>query len=361
MFVDRQMIRTALAACAGIVLLQSGLSSAAETAVVRAKSAPSVIENSLTGAMIETAEPIPFYDEAGDLGALRSDLNEAEENIGAPGSTESRDQPNGAQRDLLNEIDTEVDQSNEAALDPLDDFGDDFGSIDKFDTFPGYRDKWAATQYPWKAIGTLYFTAPGGTGSCSASVIGRRDAIVTAAHCCYNRDTRSWYSNWVFVPGKDRNTEPYGRFAYTSARVLGAWITSGGRQNDVCVIKTRTGLSSRTGWLGRSWNQPQNEHVFTFGYPGNKDGGLRQNACASENYPNCGSALVNATGCDKTYGDSGAPWIRVYRPRVSGAANYVNSVTSGWDTCTGSFGRSYNGARFTDANIVPLCSASVCD
>jgi V8-like Glu-specific endopeptidase len=367
MTVDRTMrVRALVMSAAGFWCLQSGLASAADTSVVRAKDAPSVIESYFSDDMIEHAVPLPFYDEENDPDAMPSYWLESDDSLGPPGSTKSGAPRQAGQDEKFegasgNDDAVDADQSGGGFFDLDSETGIDFGTIDKFDSYPGYKEKWANKQYPWRAIGTLYFSTGSGTASCSASVIGRRDAIVTAAHCCYNRSSGRWNSNFVFVPGKDRTSEPYGRFAYTSARVLNAWISSGGRQNDVCVIKTRTGLSSATGWLGRSWNQPQTEHVFTFGYPGNKDNGLRQNVCASENYPNCGSSLVNATGCDKTFGDSGAPWIRVYRPRETGAKNYVNSVTSGWDSCTGSFGKSYNGARFTSNNIVPLCNDSVCD
>ena len=65
-------------------------------------------------------------------------------------------------------------------------------------------------------------------------------------------------------------------------------------------------------------------------------------------------------GCNMTYGSSGGPWLRVYRPHESGANNYVNAVVSGYDACTGTFGQSFNGPRFTTDNIVPLCNAQGC-
>ena len=69
-----------------------------------------------------------------------------------------------------------------------------------------------------------------------------------------------------------------------------------------------------------------------------------------------GSGVLNA-GCSMTYGSSGGPWIRDYR-----SGNHVNSVVHGYDStsCTGTFGMTYNGPRFTDANIGTLCSAQGC-
>ncbi|GEM_PF-3899111 len=48
------------------------------------------------------------------------------------------------------------------------------------------------------------FKVPGGgNASCSASVIGTKHAVVTAAHCCYDQGKRKWMSIWNFAPGQD--------------------------------------------------------------------------------------------------------------------------------------------------------------
>jgi hypothetical protein len=65
-------------------------------------------------------------------------------------------------------------------------------------------------------------------------------------------------------------------------------------------------------------------------------------------------------GCNMTFGSSGGPWVRVLKRYTSGPMNYVNSVVSGVDSCTGTFGASFNGARFTSNNIVPLCTQAGC-
>ena len=119
-------------------------------------------------------------------------------------------------------------------------------------------------------------------------------------------------------------------------------------------------MSNVVGWLGRSWNIGIPRHHFAFGYPGNWGSGRYKFECAAETYPNCGASSVLAMGCSMTFGSSGGPWIRVFKKYEAGARNYVNSVVSGWDACTGTFGQSFNGARFTSSNIVPLCTAAGC-
>jgi V8-like Glu-specific endopeptidase len=219
-------------------------------------------------------------------------------------------------------------------------------------------------KYPYRTIGKLLFTpAGGGSSYCSASVISPNNIIVTAAHCCHNR-TR-FHSNWAFVPAARGTARPYGTFPWTSARVLTAWINTGTRDTDVCVLTLGPNANLQTvsnlvGWLGRSWNFSNVQHHFAFGYPSNIDSGLYKYEASAESYANCGNGLVNAMGSPMTFGSSGGPWIRVFKRYESGAKNYVNTVVSGYDACTGTFGQSFNGARFTSNNIVPLCNAQGC-
>ena len=66
--------------------------------------------------------------------------------------------------------------------------------------------------------------------------------------------------------------------------------------------------------------------------------------------------------CNMTYGSSGGPWIKDYSPGHFGPYNYVNSTVHGYinTTCTGPFGKVFNGPRFTSNNIAMLCNAEGC-
>jgi hypothetical protein len=213
-----------------------------------------------------------------------------------------------------------------------------------------------------KRIGKLFTNA----GTCTASVVSPNNAIVTAAHCCYNRSTNNWIGGWSFAPAYNNGSTPYGQFNWSSATILTAWINTGSRPTDVCVIRLQNNSANRpvtyyTGWLGRSWNFSSIQDHHALGYPGNIGGGQRLELCTSESFsPSaaCGGATVLNTGCSMTYGASGGPWIRGYRD----GGNWVNSVVSGYDstTCTGTFGQTFNGARFTSSNIVPICNAAGC-
>lgn len=211
------------------------------------------------------------------------------------------------------------------------------------------------------SIGKLFSNA----GTCSASVISGKNIIVTAAHCCWDRSTRNWIGGWSFAPAYNNGNAPYGMFQWAQARVLNSWINNGDVASDVCLIALQDdraghGVTYYTGWLGRSWNYGSVLSQHALGYPGNIGGGNTLQLCASESFsPSaaCGGNGVLNTGCSMTYGSSGGPWIRDYR-----SGNHVDSVVHGYDStsCTGAFGQTFNGARFTSSNIVTLCTAQGC-
>jgi len=326
------------------------------TVSVTAGQGPSSPEVYWTPERIEQAQPIPFYDESFDSPAAGSPAATPE---GPPITV-----PSGVPAD---DQETTIVVDDQPQLDDAEEPFADFGTQDVFDDSFVNVAKPLWKQFPWRTIGKLLITSPtGGSGWCTASVISPNDIIVTAAHCCYDRGAQSWMRDWTFAPAMRDTTAPGGLFPAISAVVLTAWINEGGRKNDVCVLtmgRNQKGrrLSSLVGWLGRSWNYGEVQHHRAFGYPSNIESGKFKYECAAESYANCGDTNVLAQGCSMTNGSSGGPWIRQFRMFQSGAVNYVNGVVSGYDGCTGTYGKSFNAPRFTDQNIVPLCSAVGCD
>ncbi len=240
---------------------------------------------------------------------------------------------------------------------------DDVGVLGTKDVFTQYCENCSSVNlnYPQVAIGKLFTSG----GTCTASVVSPNNVIVTAAHCCYNRSANNWIGGWRFAPAYRDGLTPFGLFNWASATVLNRWINTGDRQSDVCLIKLANNargipVTRFTGWLGRSWNFGTIQVHHAVGYPGNIGGGNKKELCVSESFNpsgGCGGATVLNTGCSMTFGASGGPWIRSYR-----SDNWVNSVVSGYDgtSCTGSFGMTFNGPRFTTDNIVTLCNAIGC-
>lgn len=239
----------------------------------------------------------------------------------------------------------------------------DFVNFGTQDVFTQYCENCGSVNFsfPQRAAGKLFTNG----GTCSASVVSPNNVIVTAAHCCWDRGAGNWIGGWTFAPAYRDGFAPYGTFNWSSATILNRWINVGDRRSDVCVIKLANnaaghGVTFYTGWFGRSWNFSTTQVHHSLGYPGNVGGGNKLELCVSESFnPSgaCGGATVLNTGCSMTFGASGGPWVRHYRN-----GSWVNSVVSGYDgnVCTGSFGATYNGPRFTTDNIVTLCNAIGC-
>ena len=215
-------------------------------------------------------------------------------------------------------------------------------------------------SFPQRAIGKLFYKNNGKSYTCSASVISKKNVIVTAGHCCYNRSSKKASNSFVFYPAYRNGYAPYGGYNWSSRRYLTGWKTTGKRQYDVCVIKLKKNIWKTTGYLGRSWNYGTTQLHHALGYPSNIGSGKKLELCVAESnsqHSSCEGSKVYRMGCNMMSGSSGGPWIRSYR-----RGNYVNSVVSGWDStkCTGTYKKNFNGARFTSANIVLLCSGGYC-
>lgn len=225
--------------------------------------------------------------------------------------------------------------------------------------------------YPHKWVGKLTFTTPTGGASCSATAISNNH-IVTAAHCVYDTTNNLWYSNWVFAPAYRNGSAPYGTFAWTTVRILTAWVNLTGSFNintwtryDVAIIGVGKNsalqtLNQAVGWAGRLWNASYNQLNFNSGYPARTytDGlislGPAQylRACTNESFQQTTETLGG--GCFYGRGISGGSWLVNYKPFV--VSGNVNSVNSGLYIGQPNL----YGARFNSSNIVLLCTADGC-
>jgi V8-like Glu-specific endopeptidase len=214
---------------------------------------------------------------------------------------------------------------------------------------------------PSAAIGKLFTNA----GTCTASVISGNDVIVTAGHCCYDRSVGNWIGGWSFSPAYDNGSAPFGTFDWSTATILTSWINNGDIPSDVCLIKLQNdsaghGVAYYTGWLGRAWDWGSDQELHSLGYPGNLGNAQTLELCTAESFSpsnSCGGNGVLNMGCSMTFGSSGGPWVMSYR-----GGDWVDATVHGYDSssCTGTFGKTFNGPRFTSGNIATLCSSAGC-
>jgi hypothetical protein len=79
-----------------------------------------------------------------------------------------------------------------------------------------------------QTVGKLYLMLDDSPGSCSASVVTTpsMSLIVSAAHCVFDLETRSWMNQFLFVPSYDMDFEPLGVWAIKNVMALNAYVLS---------------------------------------------------------------------------------------------------------------------------------------
>lgn len=191
------------------------------------------------------------------------------------------------------------------------------------------------TQWPYRAIGKLFFKRNGKSYVCSASSIGN-NAIYSAGHCLHagNNKSSGWATNVVFVPAYRDGHAPYGQWQAKQLFVRTQWYKHGiskGLAQDMgaVVLHKKNGkkISQTVGWLGFAWNHSKYQHWCQYGYPAGAPFNGRRLQANHSSFAYHGSVGASpapiGVGSDLTGGSSGGPWILKF-----GTSNYLNGVNS---------------------------------
>jgi V8-like Glu-specific endopeptidase len=182
-----------------------------------------------------------------------------------------------------------------------------------------------ALTYPHKTTGKLYFSVPGGTAYCTASVINYR-ILVTAGHCVSNGNG-TFYSNFQFVPATWNGSAPLQTWNWRYVVTTTTWHNGGGgvpNAADYAMIELEdrfiSGSVKRigqvTGWLGWQTASCQLNHTHKLGYPGNVLNGSRLSLASSQTFRNV-APLNCEYGTPQTFGASGGPWVQNFGPNTN--------------------------------------------
>ena len=165
-----------------------------------------------------------------------------------------------------------------------------------------------------------------GTGGyCTGSVINaaNKGTVWTAGHCIHSGGggTGNYFSNFIFVPDADNNSEPWGRWTWKYANTTVGWQNSGNLHYDVAAIAFNSqaahgNLQDWTGSQGYKFNQGQAwTGVNTFGFP--QDGYQRTDFSGNDLWYCFGNTSRVGTfddliqiNCDMHHGASGGPWLQ---------------------------------------------------
>lgn len=140
---------------------------------------------------------------------------------------------------------------------------------------PGIAD---STGAPWegggevvKTAGRVFFKFDGQDASCSGDTVtsGNASTVITAGHCV--KLEGKWHTDWVFVPGYDNGSAPYGEWPAKRTLTTSQWEADEDINYDVgaAVVQQVGGqnLTDVVGGQGIAFNQERGQKMHAFGYP----------------------------------------------------------------------------------------------
>ncbi len=184
--------------------------------------------------------------------------------------------------------------------------------------------------HPYRAVGKLFYTKPGGGDFvCSATVLRPR-IILTAGHCVHSgrNGNSGFFRNFMFVPAYRNGAAPFGTWDWGWVTTTTTWSTGGGsvpNAADYAIIEMRdqriggrnTKIGDRTGWMGWKTNAGHPNHFHALGYPVNLDKGQRLHQVSAQSQGNFGTNTVRY-GSDMRGGSSGGPIVQNLGQRATG-------------------------------------------
>lgn len=206
----------------------------------------------------------------------------------------------------------------------------------------------AATSAPATTSGKVFFTGADGLGYvCSGSTVNSagKTLVFTAGHCVSN-GAGVWYNSkpWVYVPGYNNGSAPYGYWYARQLWTRPAWHNGGNRAEDIGAAlmwpQNGTRIVDRVGGQGIEWNYALSQYQYQFGYPSRWPfNGALLKYCTGYSYNDGGHNGIN---CNMTEGASGGPWLDDF----NGSIGWLDSVNSWvfWDSAGNRF--KWNGPYF---------------
>ena len=191
---------------------------------------------------------------------------------------------------------------------------------------------------PATTTGKVFFTDHrGGQWVCSGSLVNSpaQNVVITAGHCVYGTaggelpPGETWHSNWVFAPGFNHGSAPYGYWSARQLWTLTNYANNGDEQDDLgAAILNRNGAGwnavALLGGQGYAWNQSSTQYVHDFGYPAAApfNGQTLQECDGVAGWNGWWWVDMEMLNCNFTGGSSGGPWLMSF----NGEFGYIDGV-----------------------------------
>jgi V8-like Glu-specific endopeptidase len=165
------------------------------------------------------------------------------------------------------------------------------------------------TAFPWSATGLVEANFADGTYMGTGAMIGKKVAV-TCAHVVYDpiqKGSRDIY----FIPGKNGDTEPFGRFRVVTMMVMDAWARNVDNDYDIALLVLDTPAGSTTGSF-KFTVEPDGffggQTLYSTGYPSDLGGCLYQYSCSGQATGTVNNIILDTF--DSAPGQSGSPvWL----------------------------------------------------
>ena len=185
--------------------------------------------------------------------------------------------------------------------------------------------------------GRIFFTGSDGNDySCSGTAVvsDNESTVWTAGHCVHDGAGTDFHTNWVFIPGYDDGTAPYGIWTAEWLNTTSEWAYYSSFKHDfgAAVVGTNDGqtLGDTVGMEGIAFNQKARQSWTSLGYPaaGRFDGedlfACQSNLLGRHNPDRISGKRTLFIDCNMTGGSSGGGWFFT----STDGYRYLNSVNS---------------------------------
>ncbi|HLU46011.1 MAG TPA: peptidase [Natronosporangium sp.] len=197
--------------------------------------------------------------------------------------------------------------------------------------FPHPGGPWTGGGLVTSTAGRVFFTYQGRQASCSGNAVtsANGSVVMTAGHCI--KLDGAYHTNWMFVPGYDHGSEPYGRWTARQVFVTPQWHSMENINYDIgaAVVNLQNGnrLTDVVGGQGVAFNQSRGVAMYAFGYPAASPyDGSRLIYCSGNTFNDPLFSTAIGMNCNMTGGSSGGPWFRNFNEATgAGIQNSVNS------------------------------------